>query len=76
MSFFKPSPDANANKTTARLHTLIWVLIYAGLLSLVLGFSIRRFDDALGWTVAIVGGVVAAVGFFLIYFRSKMKVEA
>ncbi|MGH8830573.1 MAG: hypothetical protein ACREXV_05725 [Polaromonas sp.] len=74
MGFFKPSSEATSSKTVARLQALIWVLIYGGLLTLILGLSVGRTDDALGWSLAVGGGVVAAVGFVLIYVRSKIKV--
>ncbi len=73
MGFFKPSSTPVSNKNVARLQALIWVLIYAGLLALVLGLSVARIDDALGWSMVAVGGVVAAVGFVLIYVRSRIR---
>ena len=76
MSFFKPSSGTASNKSVARLQALIWVLIYGGLLTLILGLSVARTDDALGWSLVVGGGVVAAVGFVLIYVRSKIKVES
>ena len=76
MSFFKPSSGSVSNKFVARLQALIWVLIYGGLLTLILGLSVRRTDDALGWSLVVGGGAVAAVGFVLIYVRSKIKVES
>ena len=57
----------------ARLQKLIWVLIYGGLLTLVLGLSVQRTDASLGLTMALAGGAVAAVGALLIYVRSRMK---
>ncbi|MDB5891387.1 MAG: hypothetical protein JWP47_2218 [Polaromonas sp.] len=75
MSFFKPSTEPSSNKNIRRLHSLIWALIYGGLLTLVLGFSLQRTDDALGWTLVTAGGVVAAAGFVLIYVRSRMRSE-
>ncbi|MGH6639206.1 MAG: hypothetical protein ACREBY_11500 [Polaromonas sp.] len=75
MSFFKPSSGSASNKSVARLQALIWVLIYGGLLTLILGLSVERIDDALGWSLVVGGGVVAAVGFVLIYVRSRIKVE-
>ena len=75
MAFFKPSSDATSSKTVARLQALIWVLIYGGLLTLVLGLSVQRMDDAIGWSLVVVGGLVAAVGFVLIYVRSKMTLK-
>ena len=55
-----------------RLQQLIWVLIYGGLLALVLGLSAQRSNDALGWSMVCVGGLVALFGFVLIYVRSRL----
>jgi hypothetical protein len=73
MGFFKPSSTPVSNKSVARLQALIWVLIYAGLLCLVLGLSVARIDDAIGWSMVALGGVVAAAGFVLIYIRSRIR---
>ena len=73
MAFFKPSSGAVSNRAVARLQALIWVLIYGGLLTLILGLSVARTDDALGWSLMVGGGAVAAVGFVLIYVRSRIK---
>jgi hypothetical protein len=59
--------------TIKRLHQLIWVLIFGGLLTLVLGLSVRRMDDVFGWSLISFGGLLAAVGAVLIYVRSRMK---
>ena len=73
MGFFKPGSDGTSGKLIARLHALIWALIYGGLLTLVLGLSVQRTDGALGWSMVVIGALVAAVGFVLIYLRSRMK---
>ena len=75
MGFFKPTTAGTPNasgKLIARLHALIWILIYAGLLTLVLGLSAARIDSVIGWSLVIGGSIVAAVGFFLIWLRSRM----
>ncbi len=75
MGFFKPStggPSNKSSKAIARLQALIWILIYAGLLTLVLGLSAARIDQAVGWSLVLAGGIAAAVGFFLIWVRSRM----
>lgn len=72
MGFFKESGSPTSSKSIARLQQLIWVLIYGGLLTLVLGLSVQRTDDALGWSMVVAGGVVAAIGFVLIYVRSRL----
>ena len=46
---------------------------HGGLLTLVLGLSVQRTDDAIGWSLVVGGAVVAAAGFVLIYVRSKIK---
>jgi hypothetical protein len=58
---------------TSTVDTLIWVLIYGGLLVVGLGLSVQRASANLGLAMAIGGGVVAAVGFALIYVRSRIK---
>ena len=58
-----------------RLHKLIWVLIYGGLLTLVLGLATGRSDAALGWSLVLGGGLAAAVGVVLIAVRSRLKTD-
>lgn len=76
MPFFKPSADAAGDRFVARLQALIWILIYGGLLTLVLGLSVQRLSDTLGWSLVAGGGVVAAIGFVLIYVRSRITTRA
>ena len=73
MGFFKPSSGPASRRVVARLEALIWVLIYGGLLALVLGLSLERWDEAVGLALEVGGGVVAAAGVVLIYVRSRMK---
>jgi hypothetical protein len=61
--------------TSQRLHTIIWVLVYGGLLTLVLGLSVRRSDDDLGWSMVAAGLVVALLGFALVFVRARMKAD-
>lgn len=72
MGFFKESGSTTSSKSIARLQQLIWILIYGGLLTLVLGLSVQRMDDALGWSMVVAGSVVAAIGVVLIYVRSRL----
>ncbi len=58
-----------------RVQQLVWVLIYGGLLALVLGLSVQRTDDALGWSLVVGGALVALVGAVLIFVRSRMKAD-
>ena len=61
--------------TSKRLHTAIWVLVYGGLLTLVLGLSVQRSDDDLGWSMVAAGLVVALMGFALVFVRARMKAD-
>jgi vacuolar-type H+-ATPase subunit I/STV1 len=72
MGFFKESGSATSSKSIARLQQLIWILIYGGLLTLVLGLSVQRMDEDLGWSMVVGGAIVAAIGFVLIYVRSRL----
>jgi len=56
-----------------RIQQLIWVLIYGGLLTLVLGLSVERQDDAMGWSMVVGGGCIAMFGVVLIFVRSRLK---
>ena len=56
---------------TRTLDKLIWVLIYAGLLVACLGLAVRHTAVPLGHVLMGGGAVVAAVGFGLIYVRSR-----
>ena len=55
------------------IDTLAWVLIYSGLLLAVLGWFVQRTHDPIGWTLVVVGGLDAAAGVFLIWWRSRMR---
>ena len=61
--------------TSKRLHTAIWVMVYGGLLTLVLGLSVQRSDDDLGWSMVAAGLVVALLGFALVFVRARMKAD-
>jgi len=63
-------------KALSRLHRLIWTLIYGGLLTLVLGLSTWRTDEATGWVLIAGGCAVAALGFVLIWVRSRLTQDA
>jgi hypothetical protein len=57
---------------TTTLETLAWVLIYGGLLVASLGLFVQRAHDPLGWSLVVVGGLVAAAGVVLVVVRSRM----
>ena len=63
-------------KNIQRLQNLIWILVYGGLLTLILGVFTRRTDEATGSALMLGGGSAAAVGFALIYVRSRIKPDS
>lgn len=65
-------PDANQLK---RLQNLIWVLIFGGLMTAVLGLSVGRFEPAIGWALVVGGVLVAAVGVVLIFVRARWQAD-
>lgn len=64
-----------SQRAVQRLHKLIWVLIYGGLLTLVLGIATARTQGPLGLVLQVVGGGLTAVGVLLIFVRARMRVE-
>ena len=58
---------------TPTIGKLTWTLVYGGLLVVCLGIAVRRTAEPLGTTLVTSGGVVAAIGFALIYVRSRRK---
>ena len=60
---------------TARIEIWIWVLVYAGLAAVGLGWAVQRGDDSLGWSIAVVGALLVAVGALLVWIRSRMNVD-
>jgi hypothetical protein len=60
-------------KPHARLEKWIWILIYGGLFLVILGISTGRTDATLGWSMAVPGGLITAVGIVLIYVRSRFN---
>ena len=76
MGFYKPGANHPLEPKTARLHKIIWALIFGGLLTLILGVFVGRTDDAIGWTMVAAGCVLTAVGAVLIYVRSTMTADS
>jgi hypothetical protein len=68
---------APASKAQRRVQATAWVLIYAGLLTLLTGFTLQRSYPRESWqtgeTLMLAGSLATAVGAVLIYIRSLMK---
>ena len=74
MGFYKPGANHAVDPSVARLHNIIWTLIFGGLLTLVLGLFVEKTDDTVGWLMVVAGAVASAVGCVLIYVRSRIKI--
>lgn len=75
MGFYKPGANHVQDPKMARLHKIIWTLIFGGLITTILGIFVERAGDAMGWMMVVSGGVLTAIGMVLIYVRSTMTTE-
>jgi len=74
VSFFKKY-NGTSNRRLARMETLIWVMIYSGLLSVVVALFMPDADQDTSWVLMVVGGAVTAAGVVLLLVRSRMHEE-
>lgn len=74
MPFFKQY-SGTTRAGLRRLETLVWVLIYGGLLAVLVGLFMSRNEDGSGFEMLVGGVVLAVVGVALIYLRSRLKEE-
>jgi uncharacterized membrane protein HdeD (DUF308 family) len=59
-------------RTLARLDTIAWILIYAGLFALVLGVASHGHTRIGGWSLSVLGVVAAVAGVVLIVVRARL----
>jgi len=57
----------------ATVETLVWVLIYGGLLLGGLGLFVAREGSALGMVMVVVGAVALLAGIVLVWVRPRMS---
>ncbi len=55
-----------------RIDALIWVFVFGGLMTLVLGLSVERFHAFWGWLVVALGAGLALTGFVLWIVRTRI----
>ena len=75
MGFYKPGANHVEDPKMARLHKIIWMLIFGGLITIILGIFVERAGDAMGWMMVVAGVMMTAIGVVLIYVRSTMGAE-
>ena len=76
MGFYKPGANHPSDPRMARLHKIIWSLIFGGLLTIILGIFVGKTDAVIGWLTIAAGGVMTVVGAILIYMRSTMTSDS
>jgi intracellular septation protein A len=66
-----------ATKAQSRVQAAAWTLIYAGLLTMITGYTMWQSQSATSWltgeVLMVSGSLVTAVGAVLIYIRFLMK---
>jgi hypothetical protein len=62
-----------SKKTLLWVQRLVWIYIYGGLLSIVLGVFVARTDMVLARSMQGIGAVFVLIGVALIYVRSRLK---
>lgn len=72
MAFFKKY-NGSTNIKLIRIERLVWVLIYGGLLSFVIGHFMVETDEALAQGMGIAGLIAVVAGAVLIYVRSRLR---
>jgi hypothetical protein len=70
MSFFKKY-NGTSNKRLVRMERIIWVLIYGGLLSLILGYFTDTTQGADASGLYAIGVLALALGLVIFYLRSR-----
>ena len=74
MAFFKKY-NGTTNARLLRVERSIWVLIYGGLLSIVLGAFIDQQEAQDAGLFYNLGGLAVVAGVVLIYVRSRLREE-
>jgi len=74
MAFFKKY-NGTTNARLVRMERIIWALIYAGLLSIVLGYFMGKQEGQDASMFYNLGGVAVAVGVVMVFIRSRLREE-
>jgi vacuolar-type H+-ATPase subunit I/STV1 len=60
-------------RALAWIERLVWILIYAGLFTLVLGIATRGHSSGASWVLLVSGGILTVAGIVLIWVRSRLR---
>lgn len=60
-------------RTLARMDTLAWTLVYAGLFTLVLGIASHGHTTVGGWSLSVLGVLATVAGVVLIVVRARLR---
>ena len=71
MAFFKKY-NGTTNAKLVRMERMVWVLIYGGLLSIVIGHFVAETNESLSQIMGFVGLMAVVAGAALIYVRSRL----
>jgi len=71
MSFFKKY-SGTTNTKLIRLERLVWVFIYGGLISAVLGYFVENSQGQDGTFMYLGGGIAVLIGIVMIVVRSQL----
>ncbi len=72
MGFYKPGANHTSDPKMARLHKVIWALIFGGLLMGIVGIFVADADRLIGGVMVASGAVLTLAGAVLIYVRSTL----
>lgn len=61
-----------SGRTIAWVERLVWILIYGGLFSFVLGLATLNAHEPTAWTLIAVGAVLVPAGAALIWVRARL----
>nr|WP_315463884.1 hypothetical protein [uncultured Rhodoferax sp.] len=73
MPFFKPYSGTTSARLL-RLERLVWILIYGGLLSIVLGYFLEQQGQDASWFWQL-GGLAVAAGVVAVFVRARLREE-
>jgi len=73
MAFFKNNTAGERNTRIARIEQMVWVLVYGGLLTAVLGYFMETSQGVNATDLYAIGTLAIAMGVALIFIRSRMS---